>query len=227
VFGCKDYIVQSNNVKYCKCKNEQELLHKFLDFWKILDPDIITGWNCELFDMPYLYNRITNVLSKEDANSLSHWNYVSEKEINQKYGKGIVKNILGATILDYMVLYKKYSNTPQENYRLNTVASHELDVGKIDYTGSLTDLYKTDYQKFIDYNIRDVELINMLDDKLKFIELTCAVAYDAKVNYIDTMTTVKPWDIIVHNYLMDRCIVVPQFTKKTTDEAFFIPKQQK
>lgn len=220
VFGCKDYKVQSNDVKYCKCKNEKELLHKFLDFWKVLDPDIITGWNCELFDMPYLYNRITNVLSKEDANSLSHWNYVSEKEINQKYGKGIVKNILGVTILDYMVLYKKYSNTPQENYRLNTVASHELDVGKIDYTGSLTDLYKTDYQKFIDYNIRDVELINMLDDKLKFIELTCAVAYDAKVNISDALTTVTLWDVIIQNYLKKNNRIIPyQSTGKVAENV--------
>lgn len=218
VFGCKDYKVQSNDVKYCKCKNEKELLHKFLDFWKVLDPDIITGWNCELFDMPYLYNRITNVLSKEDADSLSHWNQVSEKEINQKYGKGIVKNILGVTILDYMVLYKKYSNTPQENYRLNTVASHELDVGKIDYTGSLTDLYKTDYQKFIDYNIRDVELINMLDDKLKFIELTCAIAYDAKVNISDALTTVTLWDVIIQNYLKKNNRIIPfQSSGKAAD----------
>lgn len=222
-FGCGDYTPKNNNVKYCKCRDEQDLLHKFLDFWKILDPDIITGWNVEFFDIPYIHNRIKNLLSEEDANSMSHWGFVMDKEVNQKYGKGKIKNISGSTILDYMTLYKKFSFTPQENYRLNTVATYELDLGKIDYAGSLLDLYKTDYQKFIDYNIRDVELINMMDDKLRFIELTCAIAYDAKVNLADALTTVTLWDVIIQNYLKKKNIIVPyQDPEGVSEESYFI-----
>jgi DNA polymerase elongation subunit (family B) len=222
-FGCGDYTPKNNNVKYCKCRDEKDLLYKFLDFWKILDPDIITGWNVEFFDIPYIHNRMKNLLSEDDANSMSHWGFVMDKEVNQKYGKGKIKSISGSTILDYMTLYKKFSFTPQENYRLNTVATYELDLGKIDYSGSLLDLYKTDYEKFIDYNIRDVELVNMMDDKLKFIELTCAIAYDAKVNLADALTTVTLWDVIIQNYLKKKNIVVPyQDPEGVSEENYYI-----
>lgn len=208
-FGCKDFEPEEANHKYLKCKDENDLLHKFLDFWKFLDPDIVTGWYSDLFDIPYLHNRLTKLFGKQIADSLSPWGIVYDREINQKYGIGKVKVLVGIAQLDYMILYKKFSYTPQENYRLNTVASHELGLGKIEFSGSLTDLYKTDYKKFILYNKRDVSLVKGIDKKRKFIDIVLAIAYDAKVNFIDAIGTVLLWDVIIHNYLMKKNIVVP------------------
>ena len=127
----------------------------------------------------------------------------------------------GVAVLDYMRLYKKYSFKNQESYALDFISEQELGIKKLDYSehGTLHNLFVNDFQKYIDYNIRDVELIDRLEEKLKFIEQVIALAYTAKVNYTDTFTTVRPWDIIIHNYLMDRTIVIPQIKRKSNYES--------
>lgn len=215
VLGCGEYTPQSPDVKYVQCDDESHLLKMFLQVWQSpsFKPDVVTGWNVEMFDIPYIHNRISNILDEKEANKLSPWGYVEDREI--KLGTGIsyiAKTIVGVTILDYLQLYKKFSYTPQESYRLDHVANYELGEKKLDYSeyDSLLDLYKKDYQKFIDYNVKDCELVDKLDDKLKFVEQVFTLAYDGKVNYVDTFTTVRMWDIIIHNYLHGNNIVVPQ-----------------
>lgn len=210
-FGLKHYYPTEPNVFYNQCDHEAQLLHKFLDVWEEFDLDVVTGWNIEFFDIPYLVNRITMIMGAEAASRLSPWRMMDEREIiirgraNQAYVP------LGITILDYQHLYKKFSFTNSEDWKLNTIAHKELDEKKIDYSEfeSLFELYEKDFKKFIEYNIHDVNLVYRLEEKCKFIELVFYLAYDAKVNYNDTLATVKPWDVIIHNYLLDKGICVP------------------
>jgi DNA polymerase elongation subunit (family B) len=217
VFGCGSFTTDDKNITYIKCKNEKELLEKFLEVWnhKSIKPDIITGWNIEFFDVPYLYNRITNILGERNAKRLSPWNIVESREIIMYDKPAFIYNIIGISNLDYFHLYKKFTFGNQESYALNYIAQVELGKKKLDYTeyGNLLELYKKNFQKFIEYNIQDVILVDELEEKLKFIEQVLALAYDAKVNYSDTFTTVRPWDVIIHNYLLDRRIVIPQVKK--------------
>jgi DNA polymerase elongation subunit (family B) len=219
--GCGDYESCNPNIRYSKCKDEVTLLTKFLDIWRSIDADVITGWNVEFFDIPYIVNRIKRLMGVEMAKKLSPWNMLEEREvlIGTQTQKGYIP--VGITILDYMPLYKKFSFSNQESYRLDHICSVELGERKMDYSeyDSLFDLYKRDFQKFVEYNIRDVDLVDRLDDKLKFIEQVYAIAYDAKVNYQDAFTSVKLWDVIIHNYLINQRVVVPQPTKIRKDHS--------
>ena len=224
VFGTKPYKPKSDKITFVHCKDEWTLLDKFLHVWQTgrFLPDVITGWNIEFFDIPYLVNRITNILGKEQAKKLSPWGFLEERKIIAHGKEHATYTPAGINVLDYLQLYKKFSFGNEESYKLDNIAEVVLGERKVDYKSmgyeSLDDLYQRNSELYFDYNIQDVALIDRFEEKLGFIELVMAFAYDAKVNYNDTMATVKPWDIIVHNYLLDRCIVVPQFTKKTTDE---------
>lgn len=130
--------------------------------------------------------------------------------------------LVGIAILDYMELYKKFTFTQQSSYKLNHIAHVELGDAKIDYSeyGTLHDLYDNDFQKYIDYNIQDVELIERLEEKMKFIEQAYALAYSAKVNLNDVFSQVRMWDVMIHNYLYDRHIVVPQKMESKKNEKY-------
>ena len=211
VFGCGKYN-PPENIRYFKCEDERQLLQQFLKAWRVMDPDVITGWNIESFDVPYLVNRITKVLGEAEMKKLSPWNVIVEKHVSRGKANGHfnIYEILGVATLDYIQLYKKFTYSNQESYKLDHIAMIELGEKKLDYSeyGNLHELYKNDYQKFIEYNIKDVDLIERLEDKLKMIELVYAMAYSAKVNYTDTFGVVKLWDIISHNFLLERNIVV-------------------
>lgn len=213
--GGGDYTPTRSDVTYIKCTDEANLLSKFLDAYRAVDPDIITGWNVEFFDVPYIINRITNVLGESSAKRLSPFNALRERNVVIAGRQNQVFDPLGVSVLDYMQLYKKFTFVMRDSYSLNNIAHIELGEKKLDYSehDSLFDLYKHDWVKFIDYNIQDVELVARLEDKLKLIEQVLAIAYDAKVNYQDTFTSVRMWDLIIHNYLLDKNIVVPQFSK--------------
>lgn len=222
-FGCGEYTPDEEDAKdtrYLRCRDERDLLHKFIRFWRDISPDVVTGWYIEGFDIPYLYNRIRNLMGDEVANSLSPMGIVERHEF-EKFGRiNVTYDIVGCTTLDYVDLYKKHSFTPQPSYKLDHIAMSEIGVGKLDYSeaGSLLGLYKTNFPKFMKYNVTDVRRVVGIDEKMKLIELVCALAYDAKINFADTFTTVKPWDVIIHNFLLERNIVVPaKPTGKTRD----------
>jgi DNA polymerase elongation subunit (family B) len=214
VLGCGEFTTDDPKVKYLKCKDESELLLKFLDVWraKQFSPDIVTGWNIEFFDIPYIVNRIKRILGDSMAKKLSPWELLEERTVTIAGRDNQVYVPVGISLLDYMQMYRKFTFTMQESYRLDHIANIELGERKLDYSEyeSLFDLYKKNYQLFIEYNIRDVDLVGRLDDKLKLIEQVFAIAYDAKVNYQDTFTSVRMWDVIIHNYLLSQNIVVPQ-----------------
>lgn len=214
VLGCGEFETDDPKVKYIRCPDETTLLTKFLDVWrsKWFSPDVITGWNVEFFDIPYIVNRIRRVLGEAMAKKLSPWEILQEKTITIAGNDNQVYVPLGISILDYMQAYKKFSFTMQESYRLDHIANIELGERKLDYSEyeSLFDLYKKNYQLFIEYNIKDVDLVERLEDKLKLLEQIFAIAYDGKVNYNDAFTSVRMWDIIIHNYLINQRIVIPQ-----------------
>jgi DNA polymerase elongation subunit (family B) len=214
-FGCGEFNNKNpDKVTYYKCADEAALLRVFLEMWNSSDysPDIVTGWNVEFFDIPYLVNRINKVLGESYAKRLSPWGYLTTTQIELRGQMNTVYTPVGITVLDYMQLYKKFAFKQQERYTLDHICSEELGEKKVDYGeyGNLAGLQRNNWQKYVEYNIRDVELVDMLDDKLKLIELVLSVAYDAKVNYSDAFATVRPWDVLIHNYLLDRNIAVPQ-----------------
>jgi DNA polymerase elongation subunit (family B) len=216
VFGCKDYVEHQENIKYYRCKSEYHLLQVFLEIWNSSDyrPDVLTGWNVEFFDIPYLVGRILKVLGQEAVNRMSPWGFIRPYDVEIKGRRVTSYNMMGITVLDWMALYKKFSYTNQESYRLDHIAKMVLGDQKLDYKAqgytSLDDLYERNYQMYVEYNIHDVEIVDRLEAKEKLIELVFAMAYDAKVNYQDCLASVRQWDVIIHNYLMERNIVVPQ-----------------
>lgn len=197
------------NVKYFEFRDETSLLQCFLGVWESISPDIVTGWNVQFFDVPYLVNRITKVLGTADAKRLSPWKSFGTRRTNYKNQQLDVVTIHGISILDYIELYRKFQPRP-ESEKLNYVAYLEVGEKKIPYVGSLAELYETDYQTFIDYNIHDSVLVGKIDDKLQLINMVLATAYDAKVNFTDVFTQVRMWDSIGFNELRKNGIVLPE-----------------
>jgi DNA polymerase elongation subunit (family B) len=192
------------------CFTEKELMYKFLDKWEELDPTIITGWNSEFFDIPYLYNRIAIVLGQSEAVRLSPLKQVDEGEFaGAKY-----TTIAGINHLDYMLLFKKYIVAQEPSYALGNIGEKYVELGKIDYLGSLDKLFKEDIQKFIDYNIRDVEIIVALENKLKFIDLTVTVSHLCHVPYEQIYMSTALNEGAILTYLKRKDIVSPN--KPTT-----------
>ena len=198
-------------VNYHQCGDEKNLIAKFLQFWTNNYPHIITGWNIDHFDMPYIYNRITNVIGENVARHLSPFKICNPKErlIHNKDVSEV--NILGIDSLDYIELYKKYTYSAQESYSLNHIAFVELGEKKLDYSEvkSLVELEETNYDKFIRYNVKDVELVQGIDDKMKLIDVHVTIAYQAKLGFSDAASPVKIWDSIIYHHLCYDNIVVP------------------
>lgn len=220
--GCGDYTAPEG-VLYIKCKNEASLLLKFINIWNKIDPDIITGWNVEFFDIPYIINRINVVHGEDFARRLSPWNILTVSEVEMLGRKQQTYVIKGVTILDYLQLYKKFTYTNQESYKLDHIAYVELGERKLDYSEfeGLHDLYLKDFQKFMDYNVHDVMLVDRLEEKMNLIGLALTVAFDAKINFSDVFTSVRLWDILIHNHLLSKNIAIskPKTTRKTDQYA--------
>ncbi len=224
VYGCGDYKNSDENVDYVLCEDEIDLCERFLADWSSDIPDVLTGWNIKFFDVPYIVNRFTRVLGEDSVKKLSPWGVYSTRNTVFKGKEQTVYEIVGLSCLDYLELYQWYAPGGKnvENFRLDTIASVELGKNKISYDefDNLHQLYKLDYQKFIDYNIKDVQLVLELEDKLKLIELALTLAYDTKCNYDDVFAQTRMWDALIYNYLLDKHIVVPPRRIKSKTEAF-------
>ena len=219
-WACGNYN-PAENVLYTKCQNEAALLHKFLDYWKQNYPDIVTGWNSISFDMVYVVNRMRKLYGEDKVKELSPWGHVKEDKGTDYYGKeAITYEILGITQLDYKEIFTKFTGNTlgqQESYTLNNIAHVVLGEGKISYEeqDSLFALYKNDFQKFIEYNIKDVELIDRFEESLGLITLTLTMAYRGGVNYRDALGTTKIWDNIIYRMLNRNKVVCPPKEEKS------------
>ena len=221
VWGIGDFINEREDVTYVRCDNEVDLLTKFINFWSADYPDIITGWNTEFFDMPYLVNRIRKVLGEDKTKQLSPWGIVNARSV-YSYGRDQqIYDIFGVANIDYLQLYRKFTYSNQESYSLDHIASVELGEKKLQNPyDTFRDWYTNDFQSFIEYNIVDVELVDRIDDKMKLMDLLLTMAYDSKVNYEDVFGTVKYWDVLIFNFLKKRNIVIPQKKVNQKPEKF-------
>ena len=222
VYGCGSYDPQPG-VKYISCADEKNLLLEFVNDWMMNYPDVITGWNSRFFDIPYMVNRIRNVLGEKIANKLSPWGWFRESEVTLVGNrKQQVFDLVGISSIDYMDAYKKFTYVNQESYSLNHIAYAELGEKKLDYSeaSTLHELYKTNFQKFVDYNVHDVILVERLEEKMKLMEMIISLAYMAKCNFNDVFSPVKMWDCIIYNHLREQKIVIPPKKHEQKSEAY-------
>ncbi len=216
VWGLQEYNVTRDDVLFVQCDSEVDLLQKFLDHWRHNYPDVITGWNTRFFDMPYLINRTLKVLGDQRVKQWSPWGNVRDRNVTINGKPNQYYEIDGIQNLDYLEIYKKFTYTQQESYRLDHIANVVLGERKLSYEehGNLYTLYKEDYQKFIDYNIKDVELVHRIDEKLDLITLVLTMAYRGGVNYTDTLGTTAIWDSIIYRLLNKNKVAVPPKVEK-------------
>ena len=221
VWGVGKFTTNRDDVTYIECESEVHLLKEFLVFWEKHQPDIITGWNTEFFDIPYICNRIIQLFGEDELKRLSPWRSVQSREVYKMGRNHQAYNIQGVSALDYFDLYRKFTYTAQESYRLDHIAKVELGESKDGNPyDTFSEWYQKDFQSFIEYNIQDVEIVDKLEDKMKLIELALTMAYDAKVNYTDVLGSVRYWDVLIYNYLRDKNIVIPQKVNKEKVDQF-------
>jgi len=221
-FASRPFNNTRKDVKYIQCNGEFDLIGRFLDYWQVETPEVITGWNCELYDIPYIVGRIERLMGEKVVRKLSPWGYVRKKDLVLHGRKQISCEMAGISIIDYLDLYRKFTYKAQESYRLDHIAFVELGQKKLDHSEFETfkDFYTGNWQKFIEYNIKDVELVDQLEDKMRLIELCLTMAYDAKVNYTDVFFQVRTWDSIIYNYLKRKHIVIPPKVKTDKDTQY-------
>ena len=222
-WGVGPFINNQKNVQYHQFSNEYDMLNSFIAWWTDNPPEVVTGWNSLMYDIPYMVRRIDRILGEKLMKRLSPWGLVTEDETYVKGKKYITYDIGGVSQLDYLKLYKwSPATSNQESYRLDHIAQVELGQNKLDHSefDTFKDFYTKGWQKFVEYNIIDVELVDRLEDKMKLIELALTMAYDAKVNYEDIFSQVRLWDTIIYNYLKNKNIVIPPKEKSDKDEKY-------
>jgi DNA polymerase elongation subunit (family B) len=222
-WGVGPFVNKQKNVDYRQFPDEKAMLNGFIHWWIENTPDVVTGWNCEFFDLPYLAGRLARVLGDKMMKRLSPWGLVTQQEVFVMGRKNFCVDVGGVAILDYMRLYRWSPGTPnQESFRLDYIAQQELGQQKLDHSefDTFKDFYTHGWQKFVEYNIVDVELVDRFEDKLKLIELALTMAYDAKVNYQDIFFQVRLWDCIIYNYLRKKNIVIPPKERSEKDEKY-------
>ena len=229
IWGLGDYDISKcpldqDKFRYVKCKSETDLLTKFINWWNNPNhtPDVLSGWNIEFFDIPYLVNRVRKIFGEEDTKFFSPWGIINEQTVTKFNREQQKYELIGIQTLDYWKLFTKfgYSYGPQESYSLDHISNVVLGEKKLSYEehGSLHSLYLNDYQKFIDYNIKDVQLVQRIDEKMQLIALAMTIAYRAGVNYTDTFGTTSIWDSIIYRKLNEKNIIVPPNETKSKSQ---------
>ena len=220
-WGTGEFKTDRTDVTYIKCKNEKSLIMEFMKFWIKNYPDVITGWNTKFFDIPYLFNRIRNIVDEKVLKKFSPWNLVERETIIVRGRPQTHYKIFGISMLDYLDLYQKFIPPKQESYKLDYIGKVELGLPKDDNPyDTFREWYTKDYQSFIDYNIKDVEIVDQLEDKLKLIELVLTMAYEAKVNYTDVFSQVRMWDMLIYNYLKKDNVMIPPKKDNIKDDKY-------
>ncbi len=221
VFGLGEFTIDGDGITAIPYDDEREMLEAFIALWKSLDPDIVTGWNIRGFDIPYLVARL-NRLEDGWANSLSPWGRLREVIVNRMGRDQKTYTISGISTLDYYELYQKFTYVKQESYALNHIAKVELGEEKLSYAeyDTIQDFYTQNFQKFVEYNVQDVRLVDRLESKLKLLELAIALAYSARVNFEDVFSQVRTWDAIIHHHLLSKGMVIPQKKQQRKDDQY-------
>ena len=213
--------LHKNHTCYCY-DDECQLLTEFIEFWRQQDFDIVTGWNIQFFDIPYLIHRIEKLLGEGKSKALSPWSIIKSRIVRIMNRDQVCYDLIGISALDYFDLYRKFTFVNRESYKLDHIAFVELNERKETFEGfdGIQDLYSRDFQKFIQYNVKDVSLVVKLEEKLKLLELAVALAYSAKVNFNDVFSQVKTWDSIIYHHLNEKNIVIPMKEIKEKQDQF-------
>ena len=221
VLGLGDFNIEGEGITCIPYTDERELLEGFVELWKWLDPDIVTGWNIRFFDIPYLVSRM-NRMEDGWGNSLSPWGKLRETRVNRMGREQTAYVISGVATLDYYELYQTFTYVKQESYSLNHISKVELGEEKLSYGEheTIQDFYTKDFQRFVEYNVQDVRLVDKLEAKLKLMELAVALAYSARVNFEDVFSQVRTWDAIIHHHLMGKGVVIPQKVQRDKDDQY-------
>ncbi len=222
VFGARQFDNNDPQVDYMHFKTEDSMLKAFLRYWMENYPDVITGWNVQLFDIPYIVRRFDRVLGEGFTRYLSPYKLISTREIYIKGRRQIACDLRGISTLDYLELYRKFTYTNQESYRLDHICFVELGERKLDHSeyDTFKEFYEKDWQKFVEYNIHDVRLVDKLDEKMKLLDLAFTMAYDAKVNYEDVFSQVRMWDNYIYCELLKRKIAIPPKKEATKNAKY-------
>lgn len=209
------------------CKSEEHLIKTFVSTIKKKQVDILSGWNIEGFDIPYLIARSKFIDIYDHFLTISPFNEIQERGSYQFKEKTTVYSIVGISILDYMNLYKKFEFIKPDSYRLDNIAKIVLDESKLKLKGSFKEQYDNNFQEFVDYNIQDVRLLPRLEAKLGFIKLVIYVSAFAKVNYIDVLNQTKIWENVLYQEYSKNNIVFhyKEFNEKDNKfrGAFVLP----
>lgn len=207
-----EFNTNDTNIEVYKFTNEKLMLKSFIDKWCELDIDVLSDWNGLSFDIPYIVNRIKFLLGGYYAKLLSPFHIINEKRTKNRFGKEyITYDILGINHLDYMELYLNFNHTPRDSYSLNNICQAEIGKGKLDYSeyGTLGRLYEQNFQKFVEYNIRDVTIIEELDDKLQMIRLALGIGYKCKCGFDEVSSQIRSWDCFIYSKFQDKGFVIP------------------
>ena len=197
--------------------NEADMLDTFLNL--IQDADVLSGWNSEGFDIPYIVNRVTKVLSKDDTRRFCLWDQYPKRREYEKYGKqAVTYDLVGRVHLDSLELYRKYTYEERHTYRLDAIGEMEVGESKTVYEGTLDQLYNNDFRKFIEYNRQDTALLDKLDKKLKFLDLSNKLAHECTVLLQTTMGAVAVTEQAIINECHRRGFQVPNRTKRDENE---------
>ena len=207
---------------YHRCKDEQELVLQFVDFWKTDYPDIASGWNSSGFDFPYIINRFMKLFGDDFVNQLSPVNTVrSRKVFTDKGRETTLWSISGIALIDYMDLYKTFSPGEKESFSLNYISELELGEGKIAYNAvSLSELAYTNWKLFVDYNIQDVHLLVKLEEKLKFLEIARMLSYKGCTNFEAALGKVAIVTGAVAIQASKQGYIIPTFPNKVDRDSF-------
>ena len=207
--------IKLENKKVIACSTEKILLKKFVEIVRDIDPDILIGYNSDYFDVPYLYHRMCNVIGKDWADQLSPVGQVQSKAYTKYFfRKDQFVKIIGVESLDYMRLHRKYSWKDEPSWKLDAIGEKYTGLNKIEYDGTLDDLFEQDIHKFIEYNFRDVEILKLLDEKLQYIALTKNLAHKGKHNYEEVYMNSITQDGAISAYLLSKNIIPPAKTFK-------------
>lgn len=222
----EDPKVGNLDVVYRGFRTEEALIQAFLEHWQHHQYDIVTGWNSETFDIPYISKRVENLLSEREMNRLSPWYIVNRRTFNTKFGEQVSYEWLGCASLDLLDLYKKFTFGERVSYKLGYIGEYEVKEKKLSYeeAGTLNKLYGNgpeSYNLFIRYNIRDVDLVRRINRKKKLLEQAISIAYKTKSNYKDALGTVAPWSALLYNMLLDE-MTVPDLPRIYQGEIDFM-----
>lgn len=222
--GCGEFKHNRPDITYIRCTDEIQLIKIFLDYWTSDYPDVITGWNIDGFDIIYLINRIRKLLGDSEAKRMSPWGLIFERTVEVNNRTSIRYKLLGIAILDAFDMFKKFvlMGSSRESMKLGDICQEEIGEGKVAYEeyASLHSLYREDHQKFIEYNIQDVELVDKLDAKHKMIDLILTLCYDNKCNFEDAFQQVRMWDVISYNKLKSKKMVIPPNVRQSKNEQY-------